>query len=72
MSWASLRSMEERIVELEVRIAFQDKLLADLDEVVRANARRIETLERELHELKEAIAENPAPVGPIDEEPPHY
>lgn len=61
--------MEERIVELEVRVAYQDKLLADLDEVVRSFAARVEALEREVRELKETAATQ---VGPADETPPHY
>lgn len=61
--------MEDRIVELEVRLAYQDKLLSDLDEVVRSFAARVEALEREVRELKETTA---APVGPPDETPPHY
>lgn len=61
--------MEDRIVELEVRVAYQDKLLADLDEVVRSFVARVEALERRVRELEQT----PAPrVGPADETPPHY
>ena len=62
--------MDERLVELEVRIAYQDKLIAELDEVVRSFARRVEVLERQLGELRDSM--NSAPVGPADEPPPHY
>jgi SlyX protein len=61
--------MEERIVELEVRVAYQDKLLADLDEVVRSFAARVEALERKVKELEETSAPQ---AGPADETPPHY
>jgi SlyX protein len=64
--------MEDRIIELEVRLAYQDKLLSDLDEVVQALAKRLEAQERELQQLKEALAEAPNPIGPVDETPPHY
>lgn len=61
--------MEERIVELEVRLAYQDKLIADLDEVLRSFVARVEMLEREVRELKQTAVTQ---VGPPDETPPHY
>jgi len=63
-------SLEKRIVDLESRAAFQDKLIADLDEVVREFAIRVERLERELKDLRQSA--NAAPIGPPDEPPPHY
>jgi SlyX protein len=64
--------MEERIVELEIRVAYQDKVIADLDEVVRAFTERVEKLERELEELKETALAGGPEVGPSDDPPPHY
>jgi SlyX protein len=64
--------MEDRIIELEVRLAYQDKLLCDLDEVVQTLAKRLEAQEREVQQLKDMLAEAPSPVGPADETPPHY
>ena len=67
-----MRRMEDRIIELEVRLAYQDKLLSDLDDVVRSLSRRLDAQERELVQLKETLSESPSPVGPVDETPPHY
>ncbi len=64
--------MEQRILDLEVRIAYQDRLIADLDEVVRAFTARIEALERDLAELRQTILNPPEQIGPADEPPPHY
>lgn len=64
--------MDERIVDLQVRLAYQDKIIADLDEVVRTFARRVEILERELELVKETVKVGVAEVGPQDEKPPHY
>jgi uncharacterized coiled-coil protein SlyX len=61
--------MDDRIVELEIRIAHQDRLIHALDEVVRAFATRVEELERLVNALRGAAL--PA-VGPADEPPPHY
>jgi hypothetical protein len=62
-------SIEERVTELEVRLAYQDKVIAALDEVVRDFAARVERLER-------AAGEGAVDVGidpdPPDEAPPHY
>lgn len=63
-------SLEKRIVDLEARAAYQDKLIEDLDEVVREFSARVESLESLVKELKESL--NAAPIGPPDEPPPHY
>ncbi|MFN4143327.1 SlyX family protein [Aestuariivirga sp.] len=62
-----------RIAELELRIAEQDKVIADLNEMVVAQWRKIDALERRLGELREefeaaAQARGEAPEPP----PPHY
>lgn len=62
---------EARIIELETRIAFQDHLLASLDEVLREFTARVERLERKLALLQASIGTDQAP-GPADEPPPHY
>jgi uncharacterized coiled-coil protein SlyX len=59
----------KRTEELEVKIAYLEKLIADLDEVVREQGDRIATLSRDVREMREEIL----PVGPEDlEAPPHY
>jgi len=64
--------MEERIIELEVKIAYQDKVIADLDEVLRTFATHVQQLQREVTELKEAMRTGQAAIGPADDAPPHY
>ncbi len=71
-SYCSFEAMDARVVELEVRLSYQDKLIADLDEVLQTFTRRVESLERELAELKSAIEQGTPQVGPADEKPPHY
>lgn len=61
--------MDERIIELEIRIAHQDRVIAALDEVVSAFATRVERLEQQIQDLR---AGGPAPLGPADDPPPHY
>jgi uncharacterized coiled-coil protein SlyX len=61
--------LEAKIAELEARIAYQDRTIADLDEVVREFADRVAVLERELSELRKTST---TALGPSDEPPPHY
>jgi SlyX protein len=65
-------SMDDKLIDLEVRIAFQDRLIADLDEVVRRFAARVEALESELAEVRHTLLAGQEPVGAADEPPPHY
>jgi uncharacterized coiled-coil protein SlyX len=56
----------EHLVDLEVKLAYQDRLIRELDQLVRTLATRLEVVERELRDLKQT-----APV-PAHERPPHY
>lgn len=55
-------------MDLEIRLAYQDRKIEELDKLVRALGDRLETTERELKELKQAIT----PVEHLNERPPHY
>ncbi len=61
------------IVELELRIAEQDRVIADLNEMVVGQWKKIDALERRLGELREefesaSLGRADAPEPP----PPHY
>lgn len=61
---------DERITSLEVKLAFQERLLSELDDVIRAMRDEIDTLRDEMRRISERI---PSDIGPIiDEKPPHY
>jgi uncharacterized coiled-coil protein SlyX len=53
---------------MEIRLAFQDRKLDDLDKLVRTLGDRLETAERELKEIKRAMT----PEEHTNEPPPHY
>jgi SlyX protein len=65
-------TMEERVMELESRVAFQDQTIRDLNEVVRLFSDRVERLERRVSELAGGLRAGREEVGPHDEQPPHY
>jgi uncharacterized coiled-coil protein SlyX len=48
--------LAERMTDLEVRLAYQDRTVAALDEVVRELAGRIAVLERDVARLRTASA----------------
>ncbi|PCC70089.1 SlyX protein [Nannocystis exedens] len=57
---ADIARLEQRITELEVKLAFQERTIDDLDAVLRGFTTRVESLERELSRLRGA-AEGSAP-----------
>ncbi len=62
---------DNRIDELESRIAHQDKTIADLNDVVMAQWRKIEGLELQLKRLGDEMQD--MALGPVAvEKPPHY
>lgn len=68
-------SMQERLTELEVRVAFQEKTIQDLNEVVTRQQQQIERLVAEVTKLRQQItALSPSLVASAAEEtpPPHY
>jgi SlyX protein len=62
----------ERLDDLEVKLAFQDKLIGELDALVRVFGDRLDKTERELAELKQSLRSPEPSLGPADEPPPHY
>ena len=65
------RDDAERWLDLDVKLAFQERLIRELDALVREFATRLDKAERELAEIKQAMP-RPLPLGAIHEPPPHY
>lgn len=65
--------LEQRITELEVKVAFQERTIDDLDAVLRHFGARIEALERELSRVRgELQAPSPSTeevLAALDDEP---
>lgn len=67
--------MDDRLIELESRLAFQDHAVQELNDVIVRQQREIDALRRELEALRAQLkALAPALVGGRGEEPPppHY
>jgi len=66
---------EERFIDLETRLAHQDQMLHELNEVVtsqQAMITQLEALCRGLISRVQSIGDAAPDAGPADEKPPHY
>lgn len=61
-----------RIDELEVLFAHQDRVLAELNEVITAQWRKIDMLERQLIKLRETLQTMEPPRSGPEPPPPHF
>ncbi|CAN5702143.1 hypothetical protein BH11MYX3_BH11MYX3_06660 [soil metagenome] len=63
----------DQLLDLEIKLAFQERLIRELDAHVRELGDRLVKTERELVEIKESIRTGgEVPLGPQTEKPPHY
>ena len=65
-------STDPRLDDLEIRIAHQDKTIADLNEMITAQWKKIEMLERQLRRLDEEVQALDTGDVPANQKPPHY
>jgi SlyX protein len=66
---------EERLIELETRIAYQEETLRTLDESVARQQLELIRLEQRMDALQARLAamvEATPREAPVDERPPHY
>ncbi len=67
-----MAKIENRIDELEIRIAHQDRTIADLSDMLTAQWKKIELLERQLRRLGEELEAMESGDAPANQKPPHY
>ena len=63
---------DQRIDVLQARIAHQEKAIADLSDMVTAQWKKIERLERQLQRLDEEVQALDSQDAPPVTKPPHY
>ncbi len=64
--------MQERLTELEVKVAFLENYATQLDEVLQEAVARIEMLTKEVGELRESRAAFSIRGDLNEERPPHH
>ena len=65
--------MESRITELEIRLALQDDLLDDLNQIIARQQQQLDQIRQELRHLQERSGgPEQASRSLLDDIPPHY
>ncbi len=64
--------VREHLMDLEVKLAYQERLIRELDALVRDLAERVIAGERAFSQLKQTVVSGEVPMGPAGEKPPHY
>ena len=64
--------MDERIMNLEVKVAFQEHQIGELNEVILEMADRMETIQRDLRAIVETVSSQEKMGDQKNERPPHY
>ena len=66
---------DDRLIAIESKLAHQDQLLLELNDVVteqQARIMQLEQLSKSLVDRVRAIGDATPDDGPVDERPPHY
>ena len=66
---------EQRLIELETKVSYQEETLRVLDDVVTRQQKQLELLEHACRQLAERVArvgQDTFKGTPADEVPPHY
>jgi SlyX protein len=66
------READHRFITLETKVAFQEKMVSDLNEVIIQQERNIGELRRQLTTLQEQVHSLLGEGQPGIEKPPHY
>lgn len=66
--------MQEKIIDIETRMAFQDDTIQELSDVIYRQQKQIDQLEKSVQLLLDKVQDltHSQPGAIIDEKPPHY
>lgn len=62
---------DRRFIALETKVAYQEKLISDLNDVILSRGREIDALVARIVNLEKVFREDPG-SDPGNEPPPHY
>ena len=65
---------EEKMIEFESRLSWQEDCLTELNKIVYRQQTKIDALTRRCEELQRRLVEmkDPSRNDPVEEKPPHY
>ncbi len=69
---STMTSTTSRLNELEMRMAHQDRTIADLNDVITAQWKKIEALENQLRRMGEELQSLEPSDTATNQKPPHY
>jgi len=64
--------VDDRITELEIKVAYQEDLLDKLNQVIVELRQQLDGLENDIKHLRQQTLVGVEPTGAADEPPPHY
>ncbi len=64
--------VEDRFIELETKLAHQEKMLDELNEVIIAQGKEIDALKDKTRIMKESMNQEPIKDSAEETPPPHY
>ena len=64
--------LEQRLIELETRAAYQERMLDELHEVLTAHTRELAALRAEIQRIQQQLADLPLRRPEDEPPPPHY
>lgn len=71
-----MKDIQENLIEIETKLAFQEETIEQLNDVIIAQQKTIDKLQRQLVQLNTKVEEESqhwnTDQNPIDETPPHY
>ena len=67
-----LENMDERFSDMEMRLSHQEKTIAELSDVIVAQWKKIDALERQLRRLSEEMQAVDGAEAHTQQKPPHY
>ena len=67
-----MTTVDQRINELEIRLAHQDKTISELNDVITAQWKKLDALERQFRRLGEELEAMGSSEVQANQKPPHY
>jgi SlyX protein len=67
-----MADLANRIEDLETRVAHQEKIIGELNDVITAQWRKMEAIEFQLRRLGEEMQTMDQGDAPANQKPPHY
>lgn len=70
-----MQTTEERIIELETKVAYQEDTIQSLNDIIAGQQRKLDLLEGSLKTLIgkfKDVSEGVSNINPLHEKPPHY